>query len=113
MVVAPDRHLGGTEGSGMDAMDVDWGRLEFEVSQMDFVLHSPIWRRSFQPVEARGGKKAQLIARDPGGEGGARGGVGGRRGSLEGRDEVEEERQGPLAWIQDFVQSRLQGELKD
>ena len=91
----------------MEAVDVDWGRLEFEVSQVDFVLHSPIWRQSFRPEEAKGGSKLQLS----GGKSGAKGGAG-QKGFTAGTGD-EEEKVGPLAWLQDFVQSRLQGELKD
>ena len=37
------RHLGQDE-SGLDAIDVDYGRLDFEISQVDVVLQSPWWR---------------------------------------------------------------------
>lgn len=39
------RHLGGAENTALQPMDVDWGRLEFEISQVDMVVYSPFYAR--------------------------------------------------------------------
>lgn len=94
----------------MEALDVDWGRLEFEVSQVDMVLHSPIGRR--KEKEAKPGSSASKAALAISEHG--------SRGRDEGRaaDEAWSEQpgpwyQGPVAWVQEFVRSRLQGENAD
>eukprot|EP00955_Chlamydomonas_euryale_P038793 351204-Chlamydomonas_euryale.AAC.4 len=41
----PQGHLG-EDNLGMDAVDVDWGRMDFDISQLDCVVRSryPLWR---------------------------------------------------------------------
>ena len=104
LALAWRRHLG-MEGNGMEALDVDWGRLEFEVSQVDVVLHSPIGGRR-KEKEIKPGSSALAIS-----EHGSRGRDAGRAAA----DEESTEKsgpwyQGPVAWVQEFVRSRLQGE---
>ena len=105
------RHLG-MEGNGMEALDVDWGRLEFEVSQVDVVLHSPIGGRRKERETKPGGSasKSALAVSERGGRG--------RDAGRAAADEESSEKngpwyQGPVAWVQEFVRSRLQGENAD
>ena len=92
----------------MEAVDVDWGRLEFEVSQVDLVLHSPFYSRG----RPKKGNEASLVARH---SPAPKGGMPGDAESRAGRKVSDDEKQGPQAWwnqVQEFVQDRLKGELK-
>ena len=100
------RHLG-IESSGMEAVDVDWGRLEFEVSQVDLVLHSPIYsqgrKKKGSDASTSGAVSVQkrLAARGSS-EAGQRAGEDGWKQGLQ------------TMWnqVQEFVQDRIKGELK-